>query len=47
MARQKIKAGQNDAARQLLAPVSENFIEAADFADLRAARGVLDSLNQI
>ena len=47
MARQKIKANQNEAARALLAPVSENFIEAADFADLRAARGVLDSLNRI
>ena len=47
LARQKIKAGQNEMARQLLAPASENFIETADFADLRAARGVLDSLNQI
>jgi predicted ATPase len=47
MARQKIKAGQNGAARALLMPASENFIEAADFADLRAARGVLASLNQI
>ena len=47
MARQKIKAGQNEAARALLVPASENFIEAADFADLRAARGVLASLNQI
>jgi predicted ATPase/DNA-binding winged helix-turn-helix (wHTH) protein len=47
MARQKIKAGHNEAARALLAPASENFVEAADFADLRAARGVLGSLNQI
>ncbi|MBV9235430.1 MAG: AAA family ATPase, partial [Xanthobacteraceae bacterium] len=47
MARQKIKAGQNEAAHQLLAPVADNFIEAADFADLSAARGMLDSLNQI
>jgi predicted ATPase len=47
MARQKIKAGHNEAARALLTPASENFVAAADFADLRAARGVLASLNQI
>jgi predicted ATPase len=45
MARQKTKTGQKEAARQLLAPVTNNFIEGVQFTDLRAARGVLASLS--
>ena len=44
LARLFIESGQRDAARQLLAPIYDWFIEGFDTLDLKEARALLDTL---